>query len=547
MTCSSNTTSSTRAWRAGVAACVLAAGGLAHGGDDPVLAARRAATAALTRHDPVAAEAGLRSAITATHADAALRAWLADALLEQGDRAGARAALDAGPVSPDSVALAERVRGQAALADGDLAGAAAALDRGLRASPGDADLWVAVASLRFTAGQQAEAVAAASRAVTLDPRNPRALALRGLLIREQFGLVAALPWFEAALRMHPDDPALLDAYATTLGDMGQNRAMLTVVRKLSEVDPGNPRPRLMEAVLAARAGETALARSLLERTGTAFRDMPAAILLGGVLDYRAGNLDLAVAAFGRLARLQPDNATARHLLARALAARHDWGRISREFGDDAATGRADPDTMRIVGTACVARGERQRGQALIRAADAAGTRRPAAVLAAAGDPGVLETHYADNPARAANAVPYIRALLARRSDDAAQVVADRLRDANPGNADAQMLAGDVRMVRGRAREALADYTNAAAIRFNEAVLARMDAALRACGRARDADAMTSRYLAQNPESALAMTLLAAGWADNPARSADLQRLRAAIAARGLPALATPSTSAAHSG
>jgi predicted Zn-dependent protease len=112
-----------------------------------------------------------------------------------------------------------------------------------------------------------------------------------------------------------------------------------------------------------------------------------------------------------------------------------------------------------------------------------------------------------------------------------------------------MLAGDVHMMRGQARDALIDYTNAAAIRFNEAVLVRMDAALRAGGRGTDADAMTSRYLAQNPESAIAMTLLAAGWAGNPARARDLVALRKAMLARGaeLPVTDAPSTAAPKTG
>jgi hypothetical protein len=96
---------------------------------------------------------------------------------------------------------------------------------------------------------------------------------------------------------------------------------------------------------------------------------------------------------------------------------------------------------------------------------------------------------------------------------------------------------------------LIDYTNAAAIRFNEAVLVRMDAALRASGRAADADGMTSRYLAQNPESATAMTLLAAGWAANPARARDWDALQKAMLARdlALPNARAPSTSAAKTG
>jgi len=77
----------------------------------------------------------------------------------------------------------------------------------------------------------------------------------------------------------------------------------------------------------------------------------------------------------------------------------------------------------------------------------------------------------------------------------------------------------------------------------------MDAALRAAGRGADADSMTSRYLAQNPENATAMTLLAAGWAGNPARARDLLALRKAMLARGaeLPVLRAPSTAGGKAG
>ncbi len=524
-----------------LATLALGSAGMASGGESAIADARKAADAAIARHDPVSAEIGLRQAIAKTHAGDALRAWLAEALLLQGDGAGAARALDSGALSPDSAGLGWRVRGQIALAGGQLGQAAAAFDQALRVTPNDADLWVSIAAMRFTGGEQAQAVTAADRAVTLDPGNPRALAMRGLLIREQYGLAAALPWFEDALLLHPDEPALLDAYASTLGDLGQYRAMLVVARKLAEVDPKSQRPRLMEAVLAARAGQAELARSILQRTGSAFRDMPAAMLLSGVLEMRVGNKAVAVETLERLVTLQPDNGLAKHVLARALAANAEWRALASRFDDDVAAGRAGPDLVALVGTAWTRLGDRAKGEALIaRAAAMTGTASPVA-LAGNGTLAVLESRYADNPHAAANAVPYVRALIAAHRADAAQPLADRLSDENPGNADAQLLAGDCRMIRGDARGALSDYQQAAAIRFNEAILVRMDAALRAVGRAGDADGMTSRYLAQNPQSAVAMTLLAAGWAGNPARVRALAALRRAMLARGaeIPSTAAP--------
>jgi tetratricopeptide (TPR) repeat protein len=552
MTCSSNTIFSIR--HLVFAALALSGASMASGGDTAIDAVRHSADAAIARGDPVSAEMAVRRVMAQTHGDNALRAWLAEALLGEGDRAGARRALDAGALTPDSAGLGYRVRGLLALGDGDLAGAAAAFDQALHHAPNDADLWVAIASMRFTGGEQAQAEAAADRAVALDPRNPRALALRGMLIREQYGLAASLPWFEAALLLHPDEPVLLDAYASTLGDLGQYRAMLIVARKLAVVDPKNQRVRLMEAVLAARAGQTDLARAILQRTGTAFRDMPAAMLLSGVLDYRAGNPDLAVQTLERLVSRQPDNAQARHVLARALAAKGDWRRLVDRFDGDVSAGRASADLVALVGQGWAhvaaqehgaqAATDRAKAQGLIARAAAMPVSAPGAALASTGTVAVLALRYADNPRQAATAVPYVRALLAAHQAEVAQGVADRLRDENAGNADANLLAGDVRMIRGDARAALLDYTNAAAIRFNEAVLVRMDAALRAAGRGGDADAMTSRYLAQNPQSATAMALLAAGWAGNRARARDLLALRKAMLARGL---LPPSTSGAAAG
>ena len=457
--------SSTRILRTTAVLAALGMAFAAHGSEDPVAAARRDATAAIEARDPVRAEALVRRVMAGSHADNALRASLAQALLAEGDRIGARRVLDAGPMTADSQGPGWRVRGQIAMAEGDLPGAARAFDEALRHSPDDADLWVAIASLRFTGGEQALAVAAATRAVALDPKNPRALALRGMLIREQYGLSASLPWFEAALRLHPDEPALLEAYGATLGDMGEARAMLIVARKLAEVDPRNPRALFMQAVLAARAGQTELARSILQHTGDVFRDMPAAMLLSGVLEHRAGNEEVAAEVLERLVRGQPDNRVARGVLARVLATRGDWRRLIANEDADAMAGRSTPDITALVGqawsqvaareTGDLAKSDRARGLSLIARARSL-ARNPAVPLGTDTPLGVLAMHYADNPRSAANAVPYIRALLAAHQVEEAQTIADRLRDENSGNAEANLLAGDVRMVRGEAREALAD-------------------------------------------------------------------------------------------
>lgn len=532
MTCSSTTIFSTRAARLAVAlAAALIGAAPAQAGDPRVEALRRQVAQALARRDPIAAEVPVREAIRQGVPADAVRAMLAEALMARGDLTEARKVLWGGDFTPESAALGWRVRGQLEMARGNLAAAGQAFDRALRADPDDADLWAEIAALRFAGGEHALAIDAAARAVQADPRNVRALAVRGMLIREQYGLAASLPWFEAALRVRPDEPALLGEYAATLGDMGQYRAMLVVCRKLVEVDPKSQRALFLQAVLAARAGQTALARAILQRTGTTFRDTPAAMLLNGVLEYRAGNVNLAVEQFDRLVRLQPDNLQARQLLARALARQGDWRQVASRFDTDARAGYATPYMLTLVGQAWQRLGAKPLATTYFQRAQAAGPLRGAAPIVAGAPLAVLAARYQDGPNFAANAVPYVRGLLAAGQKDEAQAVADRLRDANPGAVEANLLSGDVRMIRGDAAHALIDYGNGASIRFNEPVLKRMDAALRAAGRAGDADAMTSRFLAQNPASVPAMKLLAESWranGPNPAYPA----LAAALAARG---------------
>lgn len=493
-------------------------------------ALRAKAQAAIERRDPVSAEVMLRAAIRAGANEDGLRAHLGTALLVAGDRAEARKVLEGGAFAPGTEALGWRVRGQIALADGNLAAAATAFDAALKVNPRDPDLWVAIGALRFAGGEQLQSFEAAERAVALNPRNANALAFRGMMIREQYGLAASLPWFEAGLGVKPEDPVLLGEYAATLGEMGQYRAMLIVCRKLAQVDPKNPRPAFLQAVLAARAGNTDLARTILQRTGTALRDMPAAILLTGVLEYRAGNINVAVEQFDRLVRRQPDNLAARQMLLRALARQGSDQPITARFDGDTAQAWATPYTLQLVGQSWRRLGGKARAAALFAEAAEPAAHGPAP-LPVSFDTGVLSAAYADAPGQAGAAVPYIRALLRDGRPDDAQTVAERLRDANPGAAEAHLLVGDIRMMRGDALGALADYQKGAMIRFKEPVLRRMDAGLRALGRARDADAMTARYLAQNPQSLAAMQLLAAAWAGGPRRDA-YGAVSRALAARG---------------
>src|SRR6185369_5336849 len=246
---------------------------------------------------------------------------------------------------------------------------------------------------------------AADAALRLDGGNIRALELRGLLVRDEFGLTAALPWLEAGLEHNPDDMALLGEYAATLGELGRAREMLVVTRQMIRQEPSNPRAWVLQAVLAARADDFGLARQMLTPAGPVALDIPAAMLLSGMLELQAGNMNLAVERLDLLVRRQPHNEVARALLARALASTGNPAMLIARFGDEVRAPGTSPYLLTLVARAYEDSGRRDLAAPLLDRAAEAQT-LPAGIIPETTPLGVLALRYADAPGDAGAAVPY---------------------------------------------------------------------------------------------------------------------------------------------
>ena len=400
-----------------------------------------------------------------------------------------------------------RIRARAMTQLGNLAAAKESLEEAVRIAPRDVDVWTDVGRFRFTAGDLSGGIAASQRAVELDGGNVDALILRGELVRTQYGLVAALPWFERALARDPYHHDGLIEYAATLGDAGRTVEMLAATRKALEARPGSAQAFYLQAVLAARAGNTDLARTLIQKTGGTIDSLPGMLLLAGTLDLQAGDTEQALGKLRQLVGMQPMNITARKLLAIALL-RSDAARNALDvLRPVALRGDADTYVLTLVGRGFERIGDRANAARFLDRA-AFPLRDGSTPFTEDESLAILGAPAQERPNDPAAVVPLIRALVEGGQTGAALDRAQAMVRDNPGVPGAYVLLGDVLMVQGRSADAAAAYKQAADLRFDEPTMLRLIEALEASGRRGEASNALALFLSQNPMSIPALRLSA---------------------------------------
>ncbi|WP_082467266.1 tetratricopeptide repeat protein [Sphingomonas sp. Leaf25] len=487
--------------------------------------------------DGLAAQAALDRAVEGGFDPARAHQLRAHARLLQGDAPGAIA--EAGKAVPRYAGYGNRIRAQALARQGDVVAALAILEPTVARDPGRAADWVALGQIRMGAGDMVGAINAAAAAVRADPTSPDTLRLRGQTMRVQYGLTAALPWFEAALARDPYAHDTLIDYAATLGDSGRTGAMLDAVRRAMTARPGSVQGYYLQAVLAARAGDPATARSVLQKAGGGVQGVPGALLLGASLDLAEGAPAQATVGLRELVARQPTNITARKLLALALL-RSDAARDAFDYIRPAAE-RADADsyTLTLAARALERIGDRA-GAAVFLDRAASPVRGRSTAFAPDESLGLLAAAARPTPGDPAVAVPYIRALASAGDAAEALAAARAVAAANPGAPAAQLVLGDAYAAANRPAEAATAYAAATASRFDEATMLRLVDARARAGQRREASAALSLYLAQNPSSVPALRLtgewqLAAG--DVASAVATFERLRDLVGDRDVAVLA----------
>ena len=420
------------------------------------------ARSAIAAREGVTAQLKLEQAITSGIARDEVRHLLAHAYLLQGRGDLVRDMARADRVPTQHAAYAARMR--AAVAP-DRASATAELENAIRLAPRDAASWFDLARQRWFGGDSAGASAAAERAVVLDPTNADALVLSGTIVRARYGGAAALPWLDRAIAREPRNMAALLERAATLGDLGRTPETLAAIRDVLAVDPKSPQAAYLEAVMAARAGDWVLARSLLYRVGGRLGDLAGQRMLAGTIELAQGNFEKAIVELGPLVARQPQNFDARQLLGAAHFGSGDARAALAVLAPIVERPDADVYALTLVGRAHEQLGDRiTAGRWLDRAS---------------------------LPLKGA-ATPFANTRAALQPDAM--------------TARARVERGDAFAAEQRWRDAANAYRDAANLDLSEDVLLRLVDATRRAGEARAATAILSEWQAVAPENIAALLL-----------------------------------------
>jgi len=495
MICSSNTICTRepaawcRPWALAAAAALLMALAIAAPGARAVASANSLIAEAeelILQGDTISAQIRLQAAQTKGASRQDIAAAMGRLLLAERKFARARKWLGPAQFSP-----AKRLQGFRALAmleleSGKMNAAKNAYNRALAIAPENASLWAEIARFRYMGGEHKLALEAADHALALGPHDPDALRLQAELVRDRFGMIPALEWFETAVEISPGDVGLLGEYAATLGEAGQAVRAIEVTRFILELDPANARAYYIQAVIAARAGNFGLARKLLERTGDESEDVPGAMLLRGVVEIAAQNYTLAIEALDPLVKQQPTNARARDLLARALFLSGDYKLLIGRFAGVASGGHASAYLRVLVARAYEQLDRRDLAAALLDRV-ALGPRQR------------VTPDGLNDP---------VGAMLAAGNISGARSLTAYWLAVNPGRYDNLTLAGDVELASGNPSAALGFYRRAADIRMPESLFIRRFQALLMAGEKERATSLAEVSLSYNPASAQARRAVA---------------------------------------
>lgn len=497
--------------------------------------------ALLRSGDVVAAEAALAEAMRLGVNRVEVVVPLGEAYLAQGKQARLiDEALFKPTDLPDSVRRQIWLLRAVALTDlGEIPSALKAIEEARALDAQSPDGWLAEVPIRIRTRQFAEALAAVDRALALAPNLAQAWYLKGSIQHVSGDLSGTLAAYDQALRLDGKHLEARVARAGLLLDMGRYPEAQADVETLRTLSPKEPRGAYMQALLAERDQQPAVAaKALKDLVGLLdpvpldfIRYRPQLLLLNGLAHHGLGESDKAKSYLEAFQKVQ-SNTPASKLLAQIYLTEGQIDRAILVLEAYLKTNQADGQAMTLLGSALMFKGQNARASALMQ--QALETRDDPAfrtVLGlslvrsgqAASGTAELEAAYQKSPQQTQAATALIGLYLRSAQAGRAVTVAQQLVKQNPSHAGFVNLLG---MAQGRAGDIqAAQSTFERSIALDPALLSpqlnlvRLEIGTRAYGAAATRLAGILKADAKNTEAMFEMALLS----DHQGQVAEAQR------------------------
>lgn len=195
----------------------------------------------------------------------------------------------------------------------DIKAAQKAIEDARALDAADTGSWLAEVPVRIRAGQKAEALAAADKAISLAPNSAGGHLARAEALHIVPNLTDALASYNKVLAIDPLHVSALLARAGISLDLGKNEEAARDVAAALKQAPREPRAVYLKALVAERQGRPAEARAALnELTGMLdpipvqnLRYRPQTQMLGGMAHYGLGQREKAKPYLEGVLRSQP--------------------------------------------------------------------------------------------------------------------------------------------------------------------------------------------------------------------------------------------------
>ncbi|MDF8335433.1 tetratricopeptide repeat protein [Novosphingobium cyanobacteriorum] len=299
---------------------------------------------ALMLGDGVAAGASLQKLATAKRPkDYAL--LVAEAALLRGRADDALQHLGA-----DGSARAQRIRGLALLAKNDRAGAKAAFEAGLKAEPADPRLLAAAAKLALMGGDAVAARTMVDKALAADGGALDPMIADGIVSTAEGDLARALASYDKAAKAYPGNLAALTGKVGVLGDLGRIDEMEAALKAMPGNDPDGT-VAYLTARAAAERGKWDKVREILQASEDKLTGRDDAVVLYARALIALGQPEQARARLAPLLTRNPDNLLVRREMAKAQIAGHDPAGAVQTLKVLARSKDAAVDDLRLLASA----------------------------------------------------------------------------------------------------------------------------------------------------------------------------------------------------